>query len=270
MSRKRLTQIFPFLLPLRLWQRKKCFYLKMRTDKNRYSESVGYSLLPCEIFRYSCGMINQKSGFDIKYQLNKVHNLKLAAGKINRILIKPGETFSFWLTVKDADKEVPYKDGLDLTDGKLRGAYGGGLCQLSGLLYWLFLHTPLEITERHRHSIEAFPSASDELPAGTDATVHEGWLDLKAYNGTDSTFQIAIDFEENKITGLILSDREREFEYDIFNREKNYIKKDGKIFLDCTVDRVKTNIRSGEARTSFLYRNICEIRYPLPEDTRFS
>lgn len=28
MSRKRLTQIFPFLLPLRRWQRKKFFIIK--------------------------------------------------------------------------------------------------------------------------------------------------------------------------------------------------------------------------------------------------
>lgn len=32
-ARKRLTQRFPFLLPLRRWQRKFCFYLKMRLDK---------------------------------------------------------------------------------------------------------------------------------------------------------------------------------------------------------------------------------------------
>ena len=31
-ARKRLTQRFPFLLPLRRWQRRVCFYLKMRLD----------------------------------------------------------------------------------------------------------------------------------------------------------------------------------------------------------------------------------------------
>lgn len=272
MSRKRLTQIFPFLLPLRLWQRKKCFYLKMKLSRTNWSENIFPDVLPYKLFEYSCGMINRKSGFDIQYQYNKAYNLKLAGGKINHILIRPGETFSFWWAAKDADKKTPYKDGLDLTDGKIQGAYGGGLCQLSNLLFWLFLHTPLEITERHPHTVEAFPSASEELPSGTDATIHEGWLDLQAYNGTDSTFQILIEFdgEQDIIKGCILSDREREFEYDIFNKEKHYRKKEGKTFLDCTVDCVKTNMKSGETKAFCLYRNLCEITYPLPDNVNFS
>ncbi|MBD5104736.1 MAG: glycopeptide resistance accessory protein VanW [Ruminococcaceae bacterium] len=272
MSRKRLTQLFPFLLPLRLWQRKKCFYLKMKLDKTRRSDNIFPDVLPYRLYEYSCGTINRKSGFDIRYQYNKVHNLKLAAGKINHILIKPGETFSFWWAARDADKKIPYKDGLDLTDGKIRGAYGGGLCQLSNLLFWLFLHTPLEITERHPHTIEAFPSASDELPSGTDATIHEGWLDLQAYNGTDSTFQILIEFDDERdsIMGCILSDSEPVYEYDIFNNEKHYRKKEGKTFLDCTVDCVKTNRKSGEKKIYNLYRNLCEITYPLPDNIKFS
>lgn len=32
MKRKRLAQVFPFLLPIRKWQRKKLFYLEMLID----------------------------------------------------------------------------------------------------------------------------------------------------------------------------------------------------------------------------------------------
>ncbi|MCM1054286.1 MAG: VanW family protein [Bacteroides sp.] len=112
MARKRLTQIFPFLLPLRLWQRKKCFYFKMRTDGVRRAESIFPDVLPYELYEYSCCMINRKSGFDIRYQYNKAHNLRLAGGKIDHILIRPGETFSFWWAARDADKKIPYRDGL--------------------------------------------------------------------------------------------------------------------------------------------------------------
>lgn len=35
MPRKRITEVFPFLLPLRKWQRKKLFYLKMQMDGSR-------------------------------------------------------------------------------------------------------------------------------------------------------------------------------------------------------------------------------------------
>ena len=38
MKRKRLTQVFPFLLPIRKWQREKLFYLEMLIDGNKYAK----------------------------------------------------------------------------------------------------------------------------------------------------------------------------------------------------------------------------------------
>ena len=81
MSRKRLTQVFPFLLPLRKWQRKKLFYLKMQLDGRRYAKKKSDQLLPNVVFETSSLMLNENSGFDMKYQINKVHNLKLAVGR---------------------------------------------------------------------------------------------------------------------------------------------------------------------------------------------
>lgn len=49
-KRKRLTQLFPFLLPLRKWQRKKFFYLKMKFDGNKYAEKTTEKLLPYTVF----------------------------------------------------------------------------------------------------------------------------------------------------------------------------------------------------------------------------
>ena len=74
MSRKRLTQVFPFLLPLRKWQRKKLFYLEMLLDGNRYTKKKSETLLPNTVFETSSLMLNENSGFDMKYQINKVHN----------------------------------------------------------------------------------------------------------------------------------------------------------------------------------------------------
>ena len=127
MSRKRLTQVFPFLLPFRKWQRKKLFYLKMQLDGNKYAKKTSENLLPNTVFETSSLMLNENSGFDMKYQINKVHNLKLAARTINKVIIEPNETFSFWQLVRWADHHEKYKDGLNLVDGKIVGSYGGGL-----------------------------------------------------------------------------------------------------------------------------------------------
>ena len=40
--------------------------------------------------------------------------------------------------------------------GSFQTGIGGGLCQLSNLIYWMTLHTPLTVTERYRHSFDVF------------------------------------------------------------------------------------------------------------------
>ncbi len=111
MKRRRVTQIFPFLLPVRRWQRKQFFYLKMHFDGRSYAEKRVDAQLPYQIFETSSLMINENSGYDIKYQQNKVHNLKLAAATFHGLVIRPGQTFSFWRCARQADKKEPYKDG---------------------------------------------------------------------------------------------------------------------------------------------------------------
>ena len=175
-------------------------------------------------------MLNENSGFDMKYQINKVHNLKLAAKTINKVIIEPNETFSFWQLVRWADHHEKYKDGLNLVDGKIVGSYGGGLCQLSNMLFWLFLHTPLTVVERHGHAVESFPSTTEDLPCGTDATINEGWLDLKIRNDTDNTFQIEISFDDKYMYGRILSQSPVNIEYSVFNSSVSYIKRNGRTY----------------------------------------
>ena len=69
----------------------------MLIDGNKYAKNKSEALLP-----------------NMKYQINKVHNLKLAARTINKVIIEPNETFSFWQLVRWADHHEKYKDGLNL------------------------------------------------------------------------------------------------------------------------------------------------------------
>ena len=269
MSRKRLTQVFPFLLPLRKRQRKKYFYFKMKFDGNRYAKKTSEKLLPNTVFETSSLMLNENSGFDMKYQINKVHNLKLAAKTINKVIIEPKETFSFWQLVRWADRYEKYKDGLNLVNGKIVGSYGGGLCQLSNMLFWLFLHTPLTIVERHGHAVESFPSTTEDLPCGTDATINEGWLDLKIRNETDNTFQIEVSFDERFMYGRILSQNPVNTEYTVFNSSVSYIKQDGRLFQIAHVCRAEKDKKSDIQVSKELYINRCEIGYELPDNTKY-
>lgn len=265
MPRKRLTQVFPFLLPLRKWQRKKVFYFKMRLDQYRYAKKKSKDLLPNLVYEVSIPMLNTKSGFDMKYQFNKVHNLKLAADTIDGIMIEPEETFSFWQLVRWADRYIKYKDGLNVIDGKTVASYGGGLCMLSDMLFWMFLHTPLTIIERHGHAALSFPSTTEDLPKGTDATVNEGWLDLKVCNETGNTFQIAISFDDDTMCGRILAQNAINIEYSVFNSLVTYGKQDGKIYQTASVCRTETDKNSNEKTVRKLYVNQCRIDYQLSD-----
>ena len=107
MKRKRVTELFPFLIPLRTKQRKFCFYLGMRLDKNTYCKARLEGALPYVVFEDSSQLYNTETGFDMVYQENKVFNLKLAAKELNGLLIRPGETFSFSQAIRYADRHTP-------------------------------------------------------------------------------------------------------------------------------------------------------------------
>ena len=82
---------------------------------------------------------------------------------------------------------------------------GGGLCQMSSFLYWLFMHTPLTVTEQHTHGIDLHRNTPG-IPQEIDAAVAEGRLDLKVKNNTAYTFQIQISVDKYHMRGKVLSD----------------------------------------------------------------
>ena len=133
--------------------------ISMHLDKNLYARTKS-SPLKYSLFKEKTLLINEDTGYDISYQFNKVHNLKLAAETLNHLLIRPEETFSFWYLVHNADSYEKYKEALVLKDGKIVPGYGGGLCQLSNLLFYVMLHSPLTIAERHGHKVLDFPRGS--------------------------------------------------------------------------------------------------------------
>ena len=268
MARKRLTQLFPFLLPLRIWQRNLFYQIGMKFDGNKYSKSFGEKL-KYEVCKTKTLMINENSGYDIIYQKNKVENLKIASKTMNHILIYPNETFSFCYLVRNSKKYGKYKDGLILVDGKIVAKKGGGLCHLSNLLHYLFLMSPLTVTERHGHKVKSFPNPDKSSLEGIDATISSGWLDLKVKNETNNIYQIDISFDENYMYGKILSDKESTIDYKIVNGNLNYIKENNKIYECVEVIRIEIDKKTKkEIKKEKLYDEKVLIEYELPSDVK--
>lgn len=265
MGRKRVTEIFPFLLPLRQWQRINWVHHKMKHDENKYSIEINNKDLEFEVFQDQSTLINPNTGMDIKYQYNKVDNLKLASKTMNGLLIKPGEIFSFNYLVKNAEKFGKYKDGLVDADDKLIAAKGGGICQLSNTLFWIFLNGDFTIVERHSHGKMDFPYPEDGIPEGTDATISEGWLDLQVKNDTEFTYQLKVEFDDEVMKVILLSDRKPDYTYEIVPKDGYYYRNSEGVFRKLKVYKEKKSIISGEVVSEeFLYENCCEIGYPVP------
>jgi vancomycin resistance protein VanW len=47
------------------------------------------------------------------------------------------------------------------------------------LTFWIFAHSPLLITERHRHSFDVFPDVNRKVPFGAGATLSYNYIDFR-------------------------------------------------------------------------------------------
>ena len=73
--------------------------------------------LPVLVYKQASIIRRKLGNTDLSLQENKAVNLSLAAPKINGILIRPGETFSFWNLVGRDDARHGYKKGLTIAHG---------------------------------------------------------------------------------------------------------------------------------------------------------
>lgn len=267
MQRRRLTQIFPILLPLRVKQRIFFYKINMKFDKHVYSKCIDTMVLPKRIFKHKSILIREFNNVNIHLQKNKITNLKIAASKISGIIIKPQEVFSFWNSVGNLSYSKGYKDGVFLSDGAIKIACGGGLCQLSNLLFWMFLHTPLQVIERYRHSVDPFPDCGRVIPFGTGATLVQGWKDLKIKNTTHLIWQINIWFDETYIYGEVRANDYPEYSYHIEEKNHHFTKKKDGIYRKNQIYRKVIDRRTGNLLLiQHLFDNDSLIKYNIDDN----
>ena len=113
---------------------------------------------------------------------NKLANLQQGASRIHRAVLMPRQVWSFWRYVGKPVQGNGFVVGRNLVDGQLTRQVGGGLCQLSSMLYHLGLCSGLSIVERHPHSIDIYQEHERFTPLGADATVVWGFKDLRMRN----------------------------------------------------------------------------------------
>ncbi|MFS1513116.1 VanW family protein [Chengkuizengella sp. SCS-71B] len=208
---------------IRIWFGSKFYtfrrYFEWYKRRKKFARYYHHTLLPYSVFSHKTPTLRELKDVDMWLQHNKVINLKIALKKLNKIVIKSGETFSYWKLIGKITKQKGYVKGMVLHYGKFKIGTGGGLCQLSNLIYWITLHTPLVVTERHRHSYDVFPDSNRTQPFGSGATCSYNYLDLQIYNPTDQPFQLYLNIENDHLFGEWRTTKSPIHKYKVYEKD---------------------------------------------------
>lgn len=233
----------------------------------RFAKTRSAEPLPCKVYAHKSLLLRKLGDADIRLQHNKVTNLRLAAAKIDKIVIKPGETLSIWKLVGRPTAAKGYLPGMLLSNGEVIEGVGGGLCQLANLLYWMALHSPLTVTERYRHSFDAFPDSGRVLPFASGATIFYNYVDLQLRNDTAVDFEFRVWVDDEFLQGELRANHELGQGYKIVERNHRFIKdtKTGKYYRENELYQQVFDRRTGNLLTDTLVTaNHAEMKYEPP------
>lgn len=206
--------------------------------------------LPKVIFTHQTPLLRQLKDVEMQYQYNKIINLKLAVKTMNGIVLHPKEVFSYWKLIGKPTKNKGYVDGMILNHGSFSYGIGGGLCQLSNLIFWMSIHTPLTVIERHRHSFDVFPDAKRTQPFGSGATCFYPHGDLMIRNDTDQDYQLIVEVKADVLYGEWRAMNDLDVSYEVI--EKNH--------------EMKAEYWGGYTRHNELYRKVYDLNGNLLDE----
>lgn len=262
--------------PLRIWSGTQYYTLKRkykwRTDGRRYVTQRNTEPLPCLIHKHCTPLYRRLRDVDMTMQHNKVTNLKIAIEQLNGVIVSPNEVLSYWKMIGKPTKRKGYVEGMVLHYGNVTSGIGGGLCQLSNLIYWITLHSPLTVTERYRHSYDVFPDYRRDQPFGSGATCSYNYLDLQITNETSQTYQLLLYIEGDHLVGEWRSSTPSKVRYSIYEENHHFTREwwGGTIRHNQIFREVKT-LGGEHIRNEFITENHAITMYDpfLPENTAY-
>ncbi len=233
---------------LRLWAGRIYYTLKRYIywylSKINFAENLDNNRLPLEIFAHRTTLLRKLKDVDMWMQHNKVKNLKIAIQKINGLVIEPGQTFSYWRQIGKTTKRKGYVEGMILHNGTVVSGIGGGLCQLSNLIFWITLHSPLTVIERWRHGYDVFPDVKRNQPFGSGATCGYPNIDLQIKNNTEQKFQLHFEINDTHLIGKWFSDKPINIKYEVIEKDHE----------------IKGEWFGGYSRNNKIFRKIIDIK----------
>lgn len=117
---------------------------------------------------------------------DRIHNLRVAAARIDGYVIEPGAVFDFNAVVGDRTELSGFRMAKVIADGELVDGVGGGTCQIASTLHAAVFFAGLPILTRSPHSHPSY-----YIKLGLDAAVAYGSLNFRFKN--DRPFPIVLE-----------------------------------------------------------------------------
>ena len=223
----------------------------VRRMQDRFSGAVFASMrsdekLPALWYQHKSLIRRTLGEVDPVLQENKAVNLALSAPKLNGIVIGPGETFSFWHLVGNCTARKGYREGLVISGGQPKSGVGGGMCQMTNLIHWMVLHSPLEITEHHHHdNMDLFPDFGRQIPFGTGTSIAYNYLDYRFVNPLDYPVQLLIWTDDDYLCGELRAAKALAVRYHIKAENEYFCREADQVFRCNTIYRSCVDAATG-------------------------
>ena len=253
--RKLFCEINPVFYEISAKKEQLKYNLKSLVKKEKLARSFSQKKLKKVISKYTSHIIKRAAGVDPQSQENKKINIILSCKKINGIIIKPGETFSFWESVGNPTKWKGFKDGRILRNNKLVIGIGGGLCNLANSINRVILHSPLDITEFHSHSDALAPDEGKRKPFTAGTAVNYNYIDYKFKNNSNKNIQLLAWVDDDLLHIELRSNTEFPWNYKLIEEGHHFKKEGKKYYRNSKIYIEKSNKKTGKVINKKLVLN---------------
>jgi hypothetical protein len=137
----------------------------------------------------------------------KLRNLALALRAFDSVVIRPGETLSFWRCVGRPSRDAGYASAAAIRGGELVADIGGSICLVSTVMYNIGLVSGLTVTERYCHSVDTYGEGR-YFELGRDAAVEYPYRDLRMRNDGAAAVLIRTFMSHAGVRAEALSERD--------------------------------------------------------------
>ena len=245
------------------WKKEVCKrHIQDFVGNEKFSKTTQTEKLPNVVSSHSSNIIKKGKGIDPVLQENKAKNIELACQKINGMVIHPGEVFSFWKTVGKTTKKKGYKEGRVILKNKLQPGVGGGLCNLGNTIHLLVVHSPLDVTEFHKHSDALAPDNGKRVPLSSGTSISYNSLDYRFKNNTDQDIQLCVWCEDGKLCGELRSQKAFPWTYNIVEENHHFQKEGDKYYRSSKIYREISDRATGKLlNKELILDNHSEVMY---------